>query len=74
MKVRWETRAAMALIMILLILAISACGQVPVVDRMIDQHQDEQESHTQTETDSISNMMTIGAALGCVFAPQSCKK
>ena len=73
MNTRWETRAAMALIMILLILAISACGQVPVVDRMIDQHQDEQESHTQTETDSISNMKTIGAALGCVFAPQTCK-
>ena len=50
------------------------CGQVPMADRVIDQHKKQQESTTQTETDSIGNMKTIGEALGCVFAPQSCKK
>ena len=49
------------------------CGQVPMADRVIDQHDSKQESTTQTETDSIGNMKTIGEALGCVFAPQSCK-
>ena len=53
--------------------ALAGCGQVPLADRVIDQHDSKQESTTQTETDSIGNMKTIGEALGCVFAPQSCK-
>jgi hypothetical protein len=50
------------------------CGQVPLADKVMDQHEDKQEFTTQTETDSIGNMKTIGEALGCVFAPQTCKK
>ena len=53
--------------------ALAGCGQVPLADRVIDQHDSKQESTTQTETDSIGNMKTIGEALGCVFAPQTCK-
>ena len=55
------------------IFALAGCGQVPMADRVIDQHDSKQESTTQTETDSIGNMKTIGEALGCVFAPQTCK-
>ena len=53
--------------------ALAGCGQVPLADRVIDQHDSKQESTEQTETDSIGNMKTIGEALGCVFAPQTCK-
>jgi hypothetical protein len=74
MDTRWEIRAALILILILIMLGLQACGQVPMADRVIDQHKKQQESTTQTETDSIGNMKTIGEALGCVFAPQSCKK
>lgn len=61
-------------IIMLCIFALAGCGQVPMADRVIDQHDNKQESSTQTETDSIGNMKTIGEALGCVFAPQSCQK
>ena len=63
------------LLIVACIFALAGCGQVPLADRVIDQHDNsKQESTTQTETDSIGNMKTIGEALGCVFAPQTCKK
>ena len=62
------------LILVICAFSLAGCGQVPMADRVIDQHKNKQESTTQTETDSIGNMKTIGEALGCVFAPQSCKK
>jgi len=62
------------LMLLLAAMLLSACGQVPMADRVIEQHDNKQESTTQTETDSIGNMKTIGEALGCVFAPQTCKK
>ena len=74
MNTRWEIRAALILILILIMLGLQACGQVPLSDKVIEQHADKQEQTMQTETDSIGNMKTIGEALGCVFAPQSCKK
>jgi hypothetical protein len=61
-------------IIMLCIFVLASCGQVPMADRVIEQHDSKHESTTQTETDSIGNMKTIGEALGCVFAPQSCKK
>ena len=60
-------------IIMLCIFALAGCGQVPLADRVIDQHKSKQESTAQTETDSIGNMKTVGEALGCVFAPQTCK-
>ena len=62
------------LLIVACIFALAGCGQVPVADRVIDQHDNKQESTAQTETDSIGNMKTIGEALGCVFAPQTCQK
>ena len=59
---------------LLLLLLLTGCGQVPLADRVIDQHDNKQESTAQTETDSIGNMKTIGEALGCVFAPDKCNK
>ena len=61
------------LLIVACIFALAGCGQVPLADRVIDQHESKQESTAQTETDSIGNMKTIGEALGCVFAPQTCK-
>jgi len=62
------------LMLALVFILLPGCGQVPLADKVIEQHADQQEQTTQTDTDSIANMKTIGEALGCVFAPQSCKK
>ena len=71
---RMITKYLWILLIVACIFALAGCGQVPMADRVIDQHEAKQESTEQTETDSIGNMKTIGEALGCVFAPQSCKK
>jgi len=62
------------LLVVGIIFLTHGCGQVPLADKVIEQHADQQEQTTQTDTDSIANMKTIGEALGCVFAPQSCQK
>lgn len=49
------------------------CGQVPLTDRVIQQHQAE-ESVKDAKESSIPNFQGIADALGCVFAPQSCQK
>ena len=62
------------LLMVACTFALAGCGQVPMADRVIDQHKTQQESTEQTDTDSIVNIKNIVDALGGVFAPQSCKK
>jgi len=71
MNTKWELRVALILIVILVSVALQGCGQVPVVDRVIDQHKQEQELE-QTES-SLPNFQGIADALGCVFAPESCQ-
>jgi outer membrane biogenesis lipoprotein LolB len=62
------------IIAVLIAFMLVGCGQVPLPDRVIDQHESHKEESTQNDAQSIGNMKSIGAALGCVFAPQTCQK
>jgi predicted small lipoprotein YifL len=73
MNHHWEIRAALTLILILVVLSLQACGQVPMVDKVIEQHEAEHTVEDAKES-SLPNFQGIADALGCVFAPQSCKK
>jgi len=73
MNTKWELRVALILIVILVSVALQGCGQIPAVDRIIEQHKPEQTLEQQPES-SVPNFQGIADALGCVFAPQSCKK
>jgi hypothetical protein len=59
---------------VLCIFMLAGCGQVPMADRVLEQHQAREETSTSSEVETIGNMESIGAALGCVFAPQNCQK
>jgi hypothetical protein len=50
------------------LLSLVSCGNMPAADRVIDQH----ERHKAES--NVSNFDSMARALGCVFAPQSCKK
>lgn len=73
MDTKWEIRAALILILILIMLGLQACGQVPVVDKIIEQEETKHAVEDQ-QTGGAPNFQGIADALGCVFAPQSCKK
>jgi len=60
-------------IIMLCIFVLAGCGQVPLAERVIKQHEAEQ-SIDETKEGSIPNFQGIADALGCVFAPQSCQK
>lgn len=73
MDTRWELRVALILIVILISISLSGCGQVPFADRVIEQHKAEHAVEDAKES-SLPNFQGIADALGCVFAPQSCQK
>ena len=60
------------LLIVACIFALAGCGQVPLAERVIKQHEAEQ-AIDETKEGSIPNFQGIADALGCVFAPQSCK-
>lgn len=69
MNTRWELRIAFTLIIVLVLLSLSGCGQVPMAtDRILEQH----ETVEQQETDTPPNFQGIANAVVCVFAPQNC--
>jgi hypothetical protein len=53
------------------LLSLASCGNMPAADRVIDQNQKEVEGK---KTKAAGNFDSMARALGCVFAPQSCKK
>ena len=55
------------------IFALAGCGQVPMVDKVIEQEETKQAVEDQ-QTGGAPHFQGIADALGCVFAPQSCKK
>ena len=58
-----------------LLLVLAGCGQVPMSDRVIDQHEQTQKVEDQKNTaGSVPNFQGIADALGCVFAPSSCNR
>lgn len=71
----WEIRLALGLLMILILLSLQACGQVPFVEKIEKQQQQEQVVEpTDNELSSTgpTNFQGIADALGCVFAPNTC--
>jgi len=68
MNTRWEIRLALTLIIILVLISISGCGQVPMAsDRILEQHESQDLKEQQAP-----NFQGIAIAIACVFAPQSC--
>ena len=61
------------LLIVACIFALAGCGQVPMADRVIEQHKTEH-AVKDAEESSLPNFQGIADALGCVFAPQSCQK
>jgi hypothetical protein len=71
----WEIRLALALMLLLCLLSLQACNQVPVIDKIEQQHEQEQVLEPVDNELSITgptNFQGIANALGCVFAPNTC--
>jgi hypothetical protein len=60
---RFTTLVLVILLAVLSVL-LSGCGNTPTADQIIDQK----------KTKDVSNFDSMSNALGCVFAPQHCKK
>jgi hypothetical protein len=69
---KWETRLALCLMLILCLLALQACGQVPILDKIEQQYEQEQTVEDKKLDSNTPNFQGIANALGCVFAPNSC--
>ena len=67
------TKYLWILLVVACIFALLGCGQVPMVDKVIEQHKTEH-AVKDAEESSLPNFQGIADALGCVFAPQSCQK
>ena len=67
------TKYLWILLVVACIFALLGCGQVPMVDKVIEQHKTEHAVEDAKES-SLPNFQGIADALGCVFAPQSCQK
>ena len=61
------------LLVVGIIFLTHGCGQVPLADKVIEQHKTEHAVEDAKES-SLPNFQGIADALGCVFAPQSCQK
>lgn len=68
----WETRLALCLMLILCLLALQACGQVPIPDKIEQAQQQEQTIEDNKLDSNLPNFQGIANALGCVFAPNTC--
>jgi len=68
----WEIRLAIALMLVLVLLSLQACNQVPVIDKIEQQHEQKQTVEDSTLQTTPPNFQGIANALGCVFAPNTC--
>ena len=68
----WEIRLAIALMLVLVLLSVQACGQRPILDKIEEAHQQEHAVEDSTLQTSPPNCQGIANALGCVFAPNTC--
>lgn len=68
----WEIRLAIALMLVLVLLSVQACGQRPILDKLEEAHQQEQTVEDSTLQTSPPNFQGIANVLGCVFAPNTC--
>jgi hypothetical protein len=69
---KWETRLALCLMLLLCLLALQACGQVPILDKLEQVQQQEHTVEDSTLQTTPPNFQGIANALGCVFAPNTC--
>ena len=59
---------------LLLLLLLTGCNQPPLsTNKPLIESVDTKDDSAEDTAASIGNMEGIGRALGCVFAPQSCK-
>ena len=68
----WEIRLAIALMLVLVLLSVQACGQRPILDKLEEAHQQEHAVEDSTPQTSPPNFQGIANVLGCVFAPNTC--
>lgn len=68
----WEIRLAIALMLVLVLLSVQACNQVPVIDKIEQQHEQKHAVEDSTLQTTPPNFQGIANALGCVFAPNTC--
>ena len=68
----WEIRLAIALMLVLVLLSLQACNQVPIIDKIEQQHEQKQTVEDSTLQTTPPNFQGIANALGCVFAPNTC--
>tara|TARA_A200000159_G_scaffold163355_1_gene189382 strand:+ start:2216 stop:2440 length:225 start_codon:yes stop_codon:yes gene_type:complete len=68
----WEIRLAIALMLVLVLLSLQACNQVPVIDKIEQQHEQKQTVEDSMLQTTPPNFQGIANALGCVFAPNTC--
>ena len=68
----FETRIALGLLLILVILSLQSCGQIPVIESIEQQSQQEAIIEDKKLDSNMPNFQGIANALGCVFAPNSC--
>lgn len=68
----FETRIALGLLLILVILSLQSCSQIPVLESIEQQSQQEAIIEDKKLDSNIPNFQGIANALGCVFAPNSC--
>lgn len=68
----WEIRLAIALMLVLVLLSLQACGQAPILDKIEQQYEQEHAVEDSTLQTSPPNFQGIANALGCVFSPNTC--
>lgn len=68
----FETRIALGLLLILVILSLQSCSQIPVLESIEQQSQQEAIIEDKKLDSDMPNFQGIANALGCVFAPNSC--
>ena len=62
------------LVIVACIFALLGCGQVPLSERVIKQHESSEVVEEKQIDTHVPNFQGIADAIGCVFAPQSCQK
>ena len=73
MNTQWELRAALVLIVILVIISLSGCS-VPVIESAVLESDAPAPAETERDYLHTPNFQGIADALGCVFAPDTCGK
>jgi hypothetical protein len=69
---RWERNVIIVLFVVLVAVGLLGCTPPPDIDRAVIEGKTKQQKENDSPT--LNNMQSIADVLGCVFAPQTCKK